>query len=122
MSEWILSEEAPYGTWKELSRHETEWDAIKAMCRAFDSGEPQDFIIKEDGARAGIIYPAHRLLMTDCPRCGKKARIREMLRTYDCRGIPFRLVCEDCYERVMEEPGYDGEYYDERDELIEPDY
>ena len=45
-----------------------------------------------------------------------------MERTYDCHGIPFRLVCSDCHEKIMEDPGYDGEYYDEMDERIESDY
>ena len=122
MAKWILTGEAPYGTWEELSRHESEWDAIEAMYKAFDSGEPKDFKIKEDGSKNGVIYPAHRLLMTDCPRCGRKVRTREMLQTYDCHGIPFRLVCEECYCQVMEDPGYDGEYYTEEDEQIEPDW
>lgn len=45
-----------------------------------------------------------------------------MLFTHDCHGIPFRLVCWDCYEKVMEEKGYDGEYYTEADECIDWDY
>lgn len=45
-----------------------------------------------------------------------------MLFTYDCHGIPFRLVCWDCYNRVMDEKGYDGEYYTEADECIDYDY
>lgn len=46
----------------------------------------------------------------------------------DCRhttdishGIPFRLVCDRCYQRIMSK-GYDGEYYTEADEQIEDDY
>lgn len=42
--------------------------------------------------------------------------------THDCHGIPFRLVCCECYEKVMEENGYDGEYYTEADECIDEDY
>ncbi len=41
--------------------------------------------------------------------------------TKDCHGIPFRLVCFDCYTKLMEK-GYDGEYYDESDECIDYDY
>lgn len=121
MSKWILNEEAPYGEWKELSRHDDEASAIQAMYEAFDSGEPRDFMIAEEGQR-GIVFHAHRLFQTDCPRCGKKVRVREMMRTYDCHGIPFRQVCEDCWIAIDENPGYDGEYYDEMDECIDYDY
>ncbi|MFR1310814.1 MAG: hypothetical protein ACLSCO_19310 [Gallintestinimicrobium sp.] len=41
--------------------------------------------------------------------------------TKDCHGIPFRLVCDRCYQRIMSK-GYDGEYYTEADEQIEDDY
>ncbi len=56
-----------------------------------------------------------------CPVCGN-AHDREYTRfTKDCHGIPFRRVCFDCYNKLMER-GYDGEYYDEHDEQIEDDY
>ena len=42
--------------------------------------------------------------------------------THDCHGIPFRLVCGGCYAKIMEEKGYDGEYYTEADECIDEDY
>ena len=38
-----------------------------------------------------------------------------------CHGITFRLVCFDCYDKVMGK-GYDGTYYSEADECIEEDY
>lgn len=41
--------------------------------------------------------------------------------THDCHGIPFRHVCDDCYEKIMER-GYDGEYYSEYDENIYDEY
>lgn len=56
-----------------------------------------------------------------CPTCGKEVYRDEMDFTRDCHGIPFRLVCLDCYTELMAK-GYDGEYYDERDEQIEDDY
>lgn len=56
-----------------------------------------------------------------CPVCEKKVYQDEMQYTRDCHGITFRLVCWDCYNRLMEK-GYDGEYYDETDEQIEDDY
>lgn len=51
----------------------------------------------------------------------KEVERSEMEFTKDCHGIPFRLVCWDCWDQLMA-GGYDGEYYDELDEQIEPDY
>lgn len=56
-----------------------------------------------------------------CPVCEKEVYRDEMSYTKDCHGIPYRLVCEECYVKLMEK-GYDGEYYDETDEQIEDDY
>lgn len=56
-----------------------------------------------------------------CPVCGKQVQRSDMNFTRDCHGITFRLVCFNCYEKLMEK-GYDGEYYDELDEQIEDDY
>lgn len=55
-----------------------------------------------------------------CPVCGKEKERQEMDYTTDCHGITFRLVCMDCWRKIMAR-GYDGEYYDERDEQIDPD-
>ena len=70
-----------------------------------------------------------------CPICGKELKYnissRDQLllgdeevavRTYDCHGIPFRMVCVDCYEKIMDEQGFDGEEYDEFDENLDYDY
>lgn len=56
-----------------------------------------------------------------CPACGKMVPRFDMDFTRDCHGIPFRLVCSGCWQRLMAR-GYDGEYYTEADEQIEPDY
>lgn len=56
-----------------------------------------------------------------CPVCQKEVERQEMLFTRDCHGITFRLVCCDCYEKLMAK-GYDGEYYTDQDEQIEDDY
>ncbi len=53
-----------------------------------------------------------------CAICGKEHDRNEMTFTHDCHGIPFRLVCFECYVKVMEEKGYDGECYTELDENI----
>lgn len=56
-----------------------------------------------------------------CPTCGKEVAREDMLFTRDCHGIAYRLVCHECYERLMEK-GYDGEYYSEADECLDEDY
>lgn len=55
-----------------------------------------------------------------CPVCENLVERSEMNFTKDCHGITFRLVCCDCYEKLMAN-GYDGEWYDETDEQIEPE-
>lgn len=56
-----------------------------------------------------------------CPFCENEVERGDMLFTRDCHGIPFRLVCWECYEKLMTK-GYDGEYYTGADEQIEDDY
>lgn len=56
-----------------------------------------------------------------CPVCKREVERSDMNFTKDCHGIAFRLVCLDCWDQLMT-GGYDGEYYDESDEQIEPDY
>jgi len=56
-----------------------------------------------------------------CKNCEKEFKREDMLYTKDCQGIAFRLVCHKCYDILMHE-GYDGQYYDERDENLDYDY
>ncbi|MFR1976669.1 MAG: hypothetical protein ACLS2X_06875 [Coprococcus sp.] len=56
-----------------------------------------------------------------CPNCGREVDRNDMCFTKDCHGIPYRLVCFECYEKLMED-GYDGEYYTELDECLDYDY
>ena len=56
-----------------------------------------------------------------CQNCGREVDRIDMQFTKDCHGIPFRLVCCNCYEQLMGK-GYDGEYYTEADECIDYDY
>ena len=56
-----------------------------------------------------------------CPVCEKEVDRADMQYTRDCHGITYRLVCFDCYDKLMEK-GYDGEYYTEEDECIDYDY
>lgn len=60
--------------------------------------------------------------MRICPVCGREVPRVYTTFTYDCHGIPFRLVCYGCYDKIMDEKGYDGEYYTELDECIDWDY
>lgn len=55
-----------------------------------------------------------------CPVCGREVNREDMDFTRDCHGITYRLVCMECWERLMED-GYDGEYYTEADECIDYD-
>lgn len=57
-----------------------------------------------------------------CAICGREHNRSDMTFTYDCHGIPFRLVCWECYDKIMDTKGYDGEYYTEADECIDYDY
>lgn len=56
-----------------------------------------------------------------CPVCNKRAYRVDMYFTHDCHGIPFRLVCDECYKKLMSK-GYDGKYYTDADEQIEDNY
>lgn len=56
-----------------------------------------------------------------CPTCNRTVKRGDMSFTTDCHGIPFRCVCQSCWEKLMEH-GYDGEYYTEADECIDYDY
>lgn len=56
-----------------------------------------------------------------CPNCKGEFPRNEMSWTYDCHGITFRLVCTNCYDKLMVK-GYDGQYYTEADECIDEDY
>jgi hypothetical protein len=57
----------------------------------------------------------------ECKRCGKILPREDLQFSYDCRGIPFRLVCDKCMD-VIDRIGYDGEHYTEADECIDEDY
>ena len=56
-----------------------------------------------------------------CPVCNKEVERNNMAFTHDCYGIPFRLVCFDCYDKLMAK-GYDGRHYTSADENIDYDY
>lgn len=60
--------------------------------------------------------------LRECPECKKQVSRENMSWTNDCHGITFRLVCNKCWDSIMESKGYDGEYYSEEDENIEEDW
>ena len=53
-----------------------------------------------------------------CSYCGKEVKRSELFLTYDCHGIPYRYVCGNCYDILMRNAEFDGEYYTELDEDI----
>lgn len=59
--------------------------------------------------------------MRECPVCHQQVERSQMMFTHDCHGIPYRLVCIHCYDKLMEK-GYDGQYYTEADECLDYDY
>ena len=110
------------GGWTDVREYDDYEDAAEGAGKLFDLGEQSDFRIFEPIAKHGtIIYP-HRLIKDRCPICGKEVRRRNEMQTYDCHGIPYRYVCPDCYDKTMEEKGYDGEYYTAADECIDYEY
>ncbi|HPR90723.1 MAG TPA: hypothetical protein PLD93_04755 [Synergistaceae bacterium] len=64
----------------------------------------------------------YKSLQMECPICGKTILRKNANMTHDCYGIPYRLVCPDCWEKTMDERGYDGEDYTEADECLDDDY
>ena len=122
MSVFKLQEEEYLGIYNDLSEHDSYDAAMLAGIEMFDSNRLDDFFILDVENNLRYHIYGHTLIEETCPICGKTVRRYKMERTKDCNGIAFRLVCSDCYDRIMEEKGYDGEYYDEFDERIEPDY
>ena len=70
-----------------------------------------------------IDFDADGVPIFECAVCGKNVSERDLCQTYDCHGIPYRAVCENCYEKIMVHgKGYDGEYYSEADECLDEFY
>jgi len=110
------------GIVRDKGKFESYEDALEAGIGLFREGELDDFIIADSERETSEYIYGYQLMEEECPICGKKVMRKQMERTHDCHGIPFRLVCAACYDRLMEYPGYDGEYYTELDENIEEDW
>ena len=72
-----------------------------------------------------VVVPVSELEENEmtCPECGRTVNRSYMDYTRDCYGITMRLLCNQCYKKVMAK-GYDGRYYNanEIDEDLEPDF
>lgn len=92
-------------------------DICKNQLMTGRDGTVEDCRRRQNGLSCGF---EERDIRT-CPVCEHEVDREDMYFTKDCHGIPFRLVCDRCYQRIMSK-GYDGEYYTEADEQIEDDY
>lgn len=110
----LQSEGRLYGEFVDRSEHDTYDEAEEAAIALFDNGngDPGDFRIVEAATGHRWLLPGYRLVTEKCPVCGKDVCRQYMIRTHDCHGIPFRLVCDRCYDKIMSTKGYDGERYD----------
>ena len=122
MSKYILqTEEWPRG-WRDVSLHDSYDETVEAAGKLFDTGDPGDFCVRDIETKHGTILRGYTFQPENCPICQRYIRLRDMMATYDCHGIRFRSVCPECYDKIMDEKGYDGEYYTELDECIGFDY
>lgn len=118
----LQSESPPDWQFETRSEHDSYDEAVEAAGKLFDAGDEGDFRIVDNSTGRAWRLSGHTFQKEPCPVCGREARIREMMRTCDCHGIPFRRVCADCYDRIMSSRGFDGEEYSEADERIDPEY
>ena len=105
--------------YEEIGRYKNMILAEKAMHESYDSGRCQDHKIDWQGME--FHYPAYKICLAPCRRCGEDARVHEMQLTHDYHGIPFRSVCPKCYDQVRR-IGYDGVRYGIGDENLDYDY
>lgn len=123
MSKFILmSEGSYYDEFVERSRHDSYEEAEEAAGVLFDNGDEGDFRIVEEGEEQGWRLRGYTFMKMICPECGALVRSRHAMMSYDCHGIQFRKLCPDCYNRIMNGKGYDGEHYTEEDECLDEDY
>lgn len=117
-----LKEEIGAGGYSETLFVGSYKDCMKEACRLHDTGFDDDFSIEGSFSNQRYGVRSHTLEKVECPICGKQVRVYQMEQTRDCHGIPYRMVCGACYDRIMDERGYDGEKYTEADENLDYDY
>ncbi len=122
MTRYELMYQDTDGRWKHAGGDHGCIDGVyKQAEKLFDTGV-DGFIILEtkDGIEIReATLPPHRLVKQKCPVCGQETRWHEMAMTRDCHGIPYRMVCSRCYDRIYYATGFDGVYYTEADECID---
>lgn len=119
-----LQQEDCLSVWYDTSKHSSYNEAFEEGVRQFDNGENDGFAILSvnDGVKVWHRFYGYMLHKEQCPVCGCGVRHMDLVPTYDCHGIRYRMVCEKCRTRIMDEIGFDGEYYDELDECIDEDW
>ena len=122
MKEFELLVETHFDNFDVASEHDSYEESLEAAGILFDKGETGDFLIANTVTKEVWRIRNSQMFLTQCPVCGKPTRKIDMVKTHDCYGIPYRDVCVRCEEKIMEETGYDGEYYDETDENVYNDY
>ena len=120
---FVAQKEMYLGVYRDLAGFDTLDEAYMYICEDFDASSGyDDYRIQETDSGCTWPLPGYKLWIEECPVCGGQVRRIDLLRTYDCHGIPYRHVCQKCYDKIMEEKGYDGELYDETDENLDYDY
>lgn len=114
----LFAEDYPFG-FRKLDDFESIAAAEEEMLARYDGGLEVDFLIKDSGGQ--FSYKEHTLNKVSCPRCGGDSRPFRMFMTHDCQGIPFRRVCSECWNQVLE-IGYDGAEYGAEDECLDYDF
>ena len=123
MKPFILqSEEVHIDQFENRSEHDTYDEAVEAAGKRFDEGDEGDFRIVDNATGQKWRLHGYTFFKEACQECSQEVRVRGMERTCDCHGILFRRVCRNCYDRIMDSRGFDGEEYSEADEHIDPDY
>lgn len=83
--------------------------------REFDT--PQDFTCPVCGKEIKYLSASRDFLYGDEKLLKDGGTMILAARTYDCQGIPYRMVCLDCFNKIMVDgEGYDGEIYTRLDE------
>jgi len=83
MSKYILQTEDWPSGWKDVSSHDSYYEAVDAAGKLFDSGDPGDFCVRDADAKHGMILPGYTFQLNNCPVCQQSIRLRDMMATYD---------------------------------------